>query len=386
MTRSSSRPWSQRVIRYALVTCGGSHQVPVWPRMPGVPRARVPSPATAVGRSPSAPTPHEEAVHVRCRSRRTNPTLARARRSRRADRRPRPPTRCRAGCVGPDRDPQPHDLAARRRRPAAGRPGQQPQRQPRREPAEDRCLRRRGRLQQRPGLPGRLRLRRQLQRLHRLRHQEPAASQAGRPARLPRLAERHHRLGQPAVPVGRLASHQRHLHQRCRDRRAVAVRRVLGGHPDLRHQQPCRPALREGRRDRLRLPHAHARAEGPGHLRLRLLLRSGHEHRPLPAAARQDLGRPGARPEPAERPGRERAGAVPRRRQPRPHGPGSHAERDRDPDRLGERDRHADRLGERNGHTDRDGQRRPPPPRPRRPPPPRPRRPPRRSRPCPDRP
>ena len=71
----------------------------------------------------------------------------------------------------------------------------------------------RGRLQQRPGVQGPLRLRRQLQRLHGLRHPQAHPAEGRHPGRLPGFAERRLGLAQPADPQRRLQPQRRLLRQ-----------------------------------------------------------------------------------------------------------------------------------------------------------------------------
>ena len=102
------------------------------------------------------------------------------------------------------------DIArSRRQRRDAGRePGRAARRmslvaQPR--PSEGAFARRRG-LQLRPRLPGQVRLRRQLQRLRRLRHQQAGAARACHPGAVPGLAERRLGARRPAGPEHRLVA------------------------------------------------------------------------------------------------------------------------------------------------------------------------------------
>ena len=259
----------------------------------------------------------------------------------RARRQPRPSDRRPGGAPAPRMDsaPTPVRTASRRRATTSRKaclPGQDlaqtkgfesdlaegeiassPQRQAGRQPAQAGAVRLDQRPQQRPGVPGRLRLRRQLRRLHGLRHHEARQSRSDvSPGRLPRLAERHLGLRQPAGPERRLQPQRRHLRQR----RAVRDDQgVVGGHPGLRHQRPGQPAVRRGGRDRLRVAHPHARPEQGRQepLRLRLVLQPERGVPRLPAAARLHLASckiPAGRAADAAR--RRRARPLPGRRQP----------------------------------------------------------------------
>ena len=87
---------------------------------------------------------------------------------------------------------------------AAGRDRQQQEHGPGRQHPQAGRVRARERAQQRPGVQGPLRLRRQLQRLHGLRHPQAHPAEDRHPGRLPWLPERHLDLAQPADPQRRL--------------------------------------------------------------------------------------------------------------------------------------------------------------------------------------
>ena len=93
-----------------------------------------------------------------------------------------------------------------------------------------------------PGLPGRVRLRRQLRRLPIFDISNPKSPEDRRAGAVPRLPERHLGLRQPALPVHRLLAQRQLLQQRraARDREGV-----VGGHEGLRHQRQGEPEVRQ---------------------------------------------------------------------------------------------------------------------------------------------
>lgn len=149
-----------------------------------------------------------------------------------------------------------------------------------------------------------VRLRRQLRRLPHLRHQQPGEAQNGGSGAVPRVAERHLRLRRPALPVHGLLAQRQQLQQHHAARHREVL---LGGHEGLRHQRQAQPALRRGRRDRLRLAHPHAGSRPQERVRLRLLLLAQRGLPGLPAAARRHLRDQG----PAQGPAQGRRGRVP---------------------------------------------------------------------------